>query len=468
MMMIAKDDTKKKKIEEEIEISLKTDIGDGGVGAVTNVDADVVAVAVVVTAAVEVEAATRDKGSRKSMFDAGPVAALADPQEQAKKLQQQQLLAQQWILQQQMQSMAQVNAASGTKKQREVYVGNLTVGLVTPPMLTELFNGALQPCSPNGPPVVSVSMNPDGKFCFVELRTEELSNLAMNLDKVELCGRTINVGRPRGYVDPSLNPSPAGAALPSPFPNMPNMPGMLGAQSGLAGLGVFSQFGAAANPLLGMGGPSAPPASCCLFLENLASLSELQDPQERLEVAQDVKEECNKFGQVVDIYVPTPTPEAIQGNEPGRIYVRFIEQAGAIAAQRALNNRTFSGNKVMATFVPEGEFERAKLGVWLPAPPKPVPAEGVVKMRGLPFSASKQDIVVFFQGFGLVEENVRVVHGRDGRPTGEAYAIFEGAGADVRGALAKHRMMLGSRYVELFPSSKEELNQVFLAGSMAF
>jgi splicing factor U2AF subunit len=94
---------------------------------------------------------------------------------------------------------AGVNAAN--KKQREVYAGNLTQGLVTAHLLTEFFNGALHPCSKDGqPPVISVSMNGDGKFSFIEMRTEELATLAMNLDKVELCGRQINVGRPRGYV----------------------------------------------------------------------------------------------------------------------------------------------------------------------------------------------------------------------------------------------------------------------------
>ena len=41
------------------------------------------------------------------------------------------------------------------------------------------------------------------------------------------------------------------------------------------------------------------------------------------------------------------------------------------------------------------------------------------------------------QGFGLTEDKVRIVFGRDSRPSGEAYCIFEGPGVDVRGALGK-------------------------------
>jgi splicing factor U2AF subunit len=34
------------------------------------------------------------------------------------------------------------------------------------------------------------------------MRTEELASSAMAMDKVDLCGRAINVGRPKGYVEP--------------------------------------------------------------------------------------------------------------------------------------------------------------------------------------------------------------------------------------------------------------------------
>ena len=50
-----------------------------------------------------------------------------------------------------------------------------------------------------------------GRFGFVELRTEELSCSAMQLDKVELCGRAINVGRPKGYIEPPPGARPVAA-----------------------------------------------------------------------------------------------------------------------------------------------------------------------------------------------------------------------------------------------------------------
>ena len=99
-----------------------------------------------------------------------------------------------------------LNAAmAANKKQREVYVGNLVIGGVTDLMLRELFNAALAHFVADPvtrPPVVSTTMDGSGRFGFVELRTEELATEAMKLDKVNLNGREINVGRPKGYIEP--------------------------------------------------------------------------------------------------------------------------------------------------------------------------------------------------------------------------------------------------------------------------
>jgi splicing factor U2AF subunit len=70
-----------------------------------------------------------------------------------------------------------------------VYFGNLTMGLVTPDMLRELCNGALAPLCPDAataPPVVGVSMDSEGKYAFVEMKTEELATAALHLDKVKI------------------------------------------------------------------------------------------------------------------------------------------------------------------------------------------------------------------------------------------------------------------------------------------
>lgn len=88
---------------------------------------------------------------------------------------------------------------------------------------------------------------------------------------------------------------------------------------------------------------------------------------------------------------------------------------------------------------------------------------GVLKLRGLPFSASKRDILDFFRDFPLANENVHIVVHADGRATGEAYVEFAGP-AESKAAMRKDKMTLGSRYVELFPSSREEATRAATKG----
>ncbi|KAF5178123.1 Epithelial splicing regulatory protein [Thalictrum thalictroides] len=79
----------------------------------------------------------------------------------------------------------------------------------------------------------------------------------------------------------------------------------------------------------------------------------------------------------------------------------------------------------------------------------------ILKLRGLPYSATKYDIVEFFDEFELTEDNVHIGCRPDGKATGEAYVEFESVD-DARKAMGKDKMTIGSRYVELFPSTSDE------------
>ncbi|CAN8277732.1 unnamed protein product [Cochlearia groenlandica] len=80
----------------------------------------------------------------------------------------------------------------------------------------------------------------------------------------------------------------------------------------------------------------------------------------------------------------------------------------------------------------------------------------VLKMRGLPYSVNKAQIVEFFSGYKVIEERVHVACRPDGKATGEAYVEFETVEEARRAAMAKDKMSIGSRYVELFPTSHED------------
>jgi hypothetical protein len=80
---------------------------------------------------------------------------------------------------------------------------------------------------------------------------------------------------------------------------------------------------------------------------------------------------------------------------------------------------------------------------------------GFLRMRGLPFSASKEDIAKFFAIYNPILETIVLTYRSDGRATGEAYIGFETPEDSTR-AMDLHRKSMGNRYIELFLSNKEE------------
>lgn len=80
---------------------------------------------------------------------------------------------------------------------------------------------------------------------------------------------------------------------------------------------------------------------------------------------------------------------------------------------------------------------------------------GFLRMRGLPFSATKEDIAKFFEVYNPVPDSIVLTYRSDGRATGEAYVGFESPQAS-QNAMDLHRKSMGNRYIELFLSNKEE------------
>jgi hypothetical protein len=80
---------------------------------------------------------------------------------------------------------------------------------------------------------------------------------------------------------------------------------------------------------------------------------------------------------------------------------------------------------------------------------------GFLRMRGLPFSTTKEEIFHFFEGLNPVQESIVLTFRNDGRATGEAYIGFASP-EDSKRAMELNRRMMGSRYIELFISNKDE------------
>lgn len=80
---------------------------------------------------------------------------------------------------------------------------------------------------------------------------------------------------------------------------------------------------------------------------------------------------------------------------------------------------------------------------------------GFLRMRGLPFSSTKDDIFKFFEGYNPIQDSIVLTYRSDGRATGEAYVGFMSA-EDSKKAMDLHRKSMGTRYIELFISNKDE------------
>ncbi|CAA6663151.1 unnamed protein product [Spirodela intermedia] len=149
------------------------------------------------------------------------------------------------------------------------------------------------------------------------------------------------------------------------------------------------------------------------------------------------------------------------GRFSGEAFVLF---AAPVHAELALQrDRLNMGRRYLATDHHRG----ASAGSPPPPPPSKRPRQEdqhqmeyteILKLRGLPFSASRADIVDFFAGFDLPEDKVHIALRADGKATGEAFVEFPSS-EEAKRAMNKDRMTIGSRYVELFPSTPEEASR---------
>ncbi|KAL4541333.1 hypothetical protein Ndes2526B_g05865 [Nannochloris sp. 'desiccata'] len=78
----------------------------------------------------------------------------------------------------------------------------------------------------------------------------------------------------------------------------------------------------------------------------------------------------------------------------------------------------------------------------------------VLRLRGLPYTANKDAIVEFFEGFSVLQ--VYLLQ-RNGKPTGEAYAEFSSAEIATQAMEARQRAHLGTRYIEIFHAKEASL-----------
>ncbi|KAJ8544078.1 hypothetical protein K7X08_028589 [Anisodus acutangulus] len=269
--------------------------------------------------------------------------------------------------------LAGPNAAS----ERKLYVGNLHFNM-TELQLRQIFE-AFGPVE-----LVQLPTDPETGHCkgfgFVQFAQLEHAKAAQSLNgKLEIAGRTIKVSSVTEHVgvqDAGAKTADfdddEGGGLALNAQSRAMLMAKLdrsGVASGVAGTLGVPAFNGAVQPAMSMpmGGATAFPnmlptqviasmapepigiPSECLLLKNMFDPATETDPEFDLDIKDDVKEECSKYGRVKHIHVDK--------NTSGYVYLRFDSVEAASRAQQAMHKRWFAGRSISAIFLQPYEYD---------------------------------------------------------------------------------------------------------------
>ncbi|XP_023666643.1 epithelial splicing regulatory protein 1 isoform X4 [Paramormyrops kingsleyae] len=151
-----------------------------------------------------------------------------------------------------------------------------------------------------------------------------------------------------------------------------------------------------------------------------------------------------------------------QGRRNGEALVRFVSEEHRDLALR--RHKHHMGNRYIEVYKATGEDFLKIAGGTSNEVAQFLSRENqvIVRMRGLPFTASAEDVLLFFAPACPVtggKDGILFVKYPDGRPTGDAFVLFS-CEEHAQNALKKHKEILGKRYIELFKSTVAEVQQV--------
>lgn len=221
------------------------------------------------------------------------------------------------------QSTATPMVDPSTKVYRELFIGN-----TSPEMnevdLQEFLGAAMQQVgltTQPGNPLLTTRLS--GKqFAFVELRSIEETNNALNMNGIPYMGMNLRVGRPSKYNGP-------------PVPHLD-----------WNDLLAKYMAGELKPP------PAAKPPTKVICMSNMVTGEMLTDDTDYKEILEDTREECNSFGNVISITIP-------RNDQPGTgmVFVEYSDTAAATKASEALTGRTFDGRRVEVEYFDEEKYK---------------------------------------------------------------------------------------------------------------
>jgi RNA recognition motif-containing protein len=79
---------------------------------------------------------------------------------------------------------------------------------------------------------------------------------------------------------------------------------------------------------------------------------------------------------------------------------------------------------------------------------------GIIKMRGLPFDVTSEQILDFFKKYSPISHSLKIGY-NGGRKSGDASILFS-TRKEAKEALELDREKIGTRYIELITISSDE------------
>eukprot|EP00854_Cymbomonas_tetramitiformis_P012182 gene12182-14392_t len=223
-----------------------------------------------------------------------------------------------------MQAISQLNNLSLAGQEMKVSVAAPTLD---PQPMPSLFPQA----APGMPQQQqeSVSLDDDGEGLKLDARSRA-SLMA------RLAGGEVSIPPPPGGMPGQPAPGMGGLQQ---VPGPPGMPGMVPGMAGGLQTGLPPPPGSTEQGILGA--PSPIPTQA-LLLKNLFDPEKETEDGWWLDIQEDVKEECGKYGPVQHCFVDK--------DSKGFVYLKFAGVESAMAAQRALHSRWFAGRMITVDY----------------------------------------------------------------------------------------------------------------------
>jgi len=98
-----------------------------------------------------------------------------------------------------------------------------------------------------------------------------------------------------------------------------------------------------------------------LLLLNCVSAEDLLTDNDYYEILEDITEEASKFGKVVSVFIPRPSPDPMTITQGvGKVFIEYVTADHSQTAQQSLAGRKFNKRTVITTYYPEDLYTQGK------------------------------------------------------------------------------------------------------------